>query len=147
MKFKLIAVLAALTGLLTGCVATPEPTETAAPTEPTTSETAAPVTSTLNIYCFQAGKADAFLFWNEDGTLLIDKGESGFGKTVLEKLTELEIEHPDYLLITHFDKDHLGGAKNLKSRLEPYCKATAQRKARRLTKGMSPPWRTAASSR
>ena len=123
MKFKLLAVLAALTGLLTGCVTTPEPTETAAPTEPmtsetagpVTSETAAPVTSTLNIYCFQAGKADAFLFWNEAGAVLIDAGVSGYGKTSLAKLGELEIDRLEYLILTHFDKDHVGGAKKLLS--------------------------------
>ncbi|MBO4212371.1 MAG: MBL fold metallo-hydrolase [Oscillospiraceae bacterium] len=140
-KLRAIPVILMLCILFVGCGGKTPPSSTAP------AESPLPAASTLNVWCFQAGKAGAFLFWNEDGTLLIDKGESGFGKTVLEKLTELEIEHPDYLLITHFDKDHLGGAKNLKSRLEPYCKATAQRKARRLTKGMSPPWRTAASSR
>lgn len=116
MKIKLLAILAALTGLLAGCVATPESTETTT-SAPATSETAAPVTSTLNIYCFQAGKADAFLFWNEDGAVLIDAGVSGFGKTILAKLDELGIDRLEYLILTHFDKDHVGGAKKLVSDL------------------------------
>ena len=116
MKFKLFAVLAALMGLLSGCVGTPEPAKTtAAPTEPTTLETAAPVTSTLNLYCFQAGKADAFLLWNEAGAVLIDAGVSGCGKTILAKLEELGIGRLDHLILTHFDKDHVGGAKKLLS--------------------------------
>ena len=118
MKFKLLAVLVALTALLTGCVTPPEPTASAVPASsesasPASSETAAPVTSTLNIYCFQAGKADAFLFWNEAGAVLIDTGESGFGKTVLAKIDELGVKKLDYLILTHFDKDHVGGAKKL----------------------------------
>lgn len=118
MKFKLLAVLAALTALLTGCVTPPEPTASAVSASsesasPASSETAAPVTSTLNIYCFQAGKADAFLLWNDSGAVLIDAGESGFGKTVVEKLGELGIQRLDYLIITHFDKDHVGGAKKI----------------------------------
>lgn len=112
MKFKLLAVLAALTGLLAGCVTTPEPTETAS-AGPVTSETAASVTSTLNIYCFQAGKADAFLFWNEAGAVLVDTGVSGYGKTILAKLDDLGIDRLDWLILTHFDKDHVGGAKKL----------------------------------
>ena len=117
MKFKLLAVLAALAGLLAGCVTTPEATDSAASTAAATSETAAPVTSTLNIYCFQAGKADAFLFWNEAGAALIDAGVSGYGKTILAKLGELGIDRLDYLILTHFDKDHVGGAKKLVSDL------------------------------
>ncbi len=80
-----------------------------------TAKTPGSETSTLNVWCFQAGKADAFLFWNETGAVLIDTGESGFGKTILEKLAELDIKRLDYLLITHFDKDHVGGAKKLLS--------------------------------
>ena len=112
MNGKILALLAVVAGLLAGCVTTTEPTSTAAPA---TSETAAPVTSTLNIYCFQAGKADAFLFWNEAGAVLIDAGVSGYGKTILAKLSELGIDRLDWLILTHFDKDHVGGAKKLLS--------------------------------
>ncbi len=103
MKRRLIAILAAL-GLLAGCAASPA-------AEPTAE--AAPITDSLQIYCFQAGKADAFLFWNEAGAVLLDTGESGFGKTILAKLEELGIQKLDRLIITHFDKDHVGGAKKL----------------------------------
>ena len=110
MKKRFFLLLAALTALLTGCVTPLQPTETSAPTE-----TAAPVTSTLNVWCFQAGKADAFLLWNEAGAVLIDTGESGFGKTILAKLEELGIQRLEYLILTHFDKDHVGGAKKVLS--------------------------------
>lgn len=105
MKKKLIALLAAL-GMLTGCGG--EALSTTA-----TAQSLPPVTDTLNVYCFQAGKADAFLFWNDAGAILLDSGEQGFGKTILAKLEELGIQQLDYLIITHFDKDHVGGAKKI----------------------------------
>lgn len=105
---KLISILlcfALATACLAGC-ANPK-TDTG-----TQSDVPEP-SSALNVWCFQAGKADAFLFWNEAGAILIDTGESGFGKVILEKLSELGIQRLDALILTHFDKDHVGGAKKL----------------------------------
>lgn len=110
-RFFICAVLL-LTAFLAGCTGTvtqSDPvTETAVPPE-----TVPAVCSTLKVYCFRAGKADAFLLWNDAGAVLIDCGESGYGKTILEKLSELGIGKLDYLIITHFDKDHVGGAKKI----------------------------------
>ena len=105
MKLRLFLVLAVLAGLLTGCMEKRTPSTTGAGETDTTVQ---PAASTLNLWCFQAGKADAFLLWNESGTVLIDTGESGFGKEILKKLQELGIQRLDYLIITHFDKDHVG---------------------------------------
>lgn len=109
MKIRLFAVLATLALLLVGCGSDAEPTGTA-PTQ-----TAPPATIPLNVFCFQAGKADTFLFWNDAGAVLLDTGVSGYGKTILAKLNELGIERLDYLIISHFDKDHVGGAKKILS--------------------------------
>lgn len=68
------------------------------------------VAGTLEVYGFQAGKADAFLIMTAGGVVLIDAGEKGFGKEILEYLEERGISAIDYLIITHFDKDHVGGA-------------------------------------
>ena len=64
----------------------------------------------LEIYAFQAGKADAFLLMTENGTVLIDAGEKGFGNEILAFLNEKGIEKIDVMIITHFDQDHVGGA-------------------------------------
>lgn len=66
--------------------------------------------SEMEVYFFQAGKADATLLTTENYTVLIDCGLKGFGSTILEHLKEKNIDHIDYLIITHFDKDHVGGA-------------------------------------
>ena len=112
--FLLLAVLSAL---LVGCVVG---SETASGTsanriEPSSvsKATVPPASSILNVWCFQAGKADAFLFWNEAGAILVDTGESGFGKVILSKLEALGISRLNALIVTHFDKDHVGGAKKL----------------------------------
>lgn len=105
-----------------------------------------PVTE-LKVYCFQAGKADAFLLYTENSAVLIDTGESGFGKTITKKCGELGIEALDYLIITHFDKDHVGGAKkvledikvknvlqsNYPKNSSEYSKYSAQLEAKSLT--------------
>ena len=70
----------------------------------------------LTVHCFSAGKADAFLLYTENSAVLIDCGEKGFGKEIVGYCEENGIEKLDALIITHFDKDHVGGAaKVLKS--------------------------------
>ncbi len=100
-RLRLAAVLSALM-LLSGC------SETEAP-----AQTEAAEGSDLTVYCFFAGKADAFLLYTEDSAVLIDTGESGFGKTILAYMEAHGIEKLDCLIITHFDKDHVGGAKKI----------------------------------
>ena len=67
----------------------------------------------LEVYCFSAGKADAFLLSTRQSAVLIDCGEKGFGKEILSYLEETGIDTLDYLIVTHFDKDHVGGAAKI----------------------------------
>ncbi len=67
----------------------------------------------LEVVCFQAGKADAFLLLTPDSAVLIDCGEKGFGRTVLAELELRGIEKLDCMVITHFDQDHVGGAARI----------------------------------
>lgn len=63
----------------------------------------------LRGYFFQAGKADAILLTTENGAVLIDTGEKGFGKEIVAYCAEQGIDKLDWLILTHFDKDHVGG--------------------------------------
>ena len=56
------------------------------------------------------GKGDAILVETREHTLLIDTGYDKTYGLIRDYLTEQEIEKLDYLVITHFDKDHVGGA-------------------------------------
>ncbi len=62
------------------------------------------------LHCFSLGKADSFAIVTGEGTVLIDCGESGQGDIILEWLKQQGIDRIDTLIITHFDKDHVGGA-------------------------------------
>ncbi len=67
----------------------------------------------LTVSAFSAGAADAFLITTENSAVLIDCAEKSFGKELVSCLTERGITRLDYLIITHFDKDHVGGAEKV----------------------------------
>lgn len=60
-----------------------------------------------------AGKADAIVLHSDTGTVVMDCGEKGDGKKVVAYLEEKGITAVDYLIITHYDKDHVGGASKV----------------------------------
>lgn len=62
------------------------------------------------VFSFDAGKADAHLIYTKDNAILIDCGEKGFGKEIVAFMQKNGIKSLDYMIITHFDKDHVGGA-------------------------------------
>jgi beta-lactamase superfamily II metal-dependent hydrolase len=64
----------------------------------------------LELHAFAAGKADALLLTTANSAVLVDCGEKGFGKTIAAYLAAQGIEALDALILTHFDKDHVGGA-------------------------------------
>ncbi|MBR4544890.1 MAG: MBL fold metallo-hydrolase [Oscillibacter sp.] len=125
-------VLTAILLLLTGCgaasgdsavttsgadsaAATTSGTDSAAGTVSGTATDSSTATSgaDLEIICFQAGKADAFLLLTPESAVLIDCGEKGFGRTILAELEARGIGQLDMMVITHFDKDHVGGAARI----------------------------------
>lgn len=71
----------------------------------------------LSVYFFSAGKADAILLRTENASVLIDCGERGFGQTILDELEAQGISRLDYLIVTHFDQDHVGGAARIINKL------------------------------
>ena len=64
----------------------------------------------LELYAFSVGKADALLLKTPDAAIMIDTGENGDGDELLERMESLGITKLDLLILTHFDKDHIGGA-------------------------------------
>jgi len=56
------------------------------------------------------GRADSILITLPNYTVLIDTGEDIHGEIILAHLHEHNITTINYLIITHFDRDHVGGA-------------------------------------
>ena len=91
-KLTLTAVLLVLALFLTaGCSSQPQP-------------------SPLSVTLMRVGKADAIALLSGSHALLIDTGEEEDGEEILEFLRSHQIQSVDAMIITHFDKDHVGGA-------------------------------------
>ena len=67
----------------------------------------------LTITALSVGKADALILKTDEWAAMIDTGEKMDGSYIREKLDAAGIDHLDLLLITHFDKDHVGSAAEL----------------------------------
>lgn len=65
---------------------------------------------TLTAVFYDVGKADAILLYTEDAAVLVDAGVNKSGEDIVADLHARGIERLDALIITHFDKDHVGGA-------------------------------------
>lgn len=59
---------------------------------------------------FDVGKGDAILIETSGHQVMIDAGYDDTPDIILDYLKEKKIDSIDYLVITHFDKDHVGGA-------------------------------------
>ena len=65
--------------------------------------------SGMDIYTFSIGKADCSLLSFDGKNVLIDTGEEDDGDKIVEALKTLQVEKLDVVILTHFDKDHIGG--------------------------------------
>ena len=72
----------------------------------------------LKITILKVGKADAIVVQAGNETLVIDAGEDEDGEEVAKFLTDQGVHTVNTLIITHFDKDHVGGADTLVESLE-----------------------------
>lgn len=72
----------------------------------------------FRITAFSVGKADALLLQEGDTAVLVDTGEEDDGEFLLDELKKRGISRLDLLLISHFDKDHVGSAALLMQNLE-----------------------------
>ncbi|NLT08302.1 MAG: MBL fold metallo-hydrolase [Ruminococcus sp.] len=67
----------------------------------------------MNVTFFDVGKADSILISTENSNVIIDCGEKGDGKEIVQFLEEKGVSTVDYLIVTHYDKDHVGGASKV----------------------------------
>ena len=68
----------------------------------------------LHVVFYDVGKADAALITTPGGAhILIDTGTNKAGKQLAERFEQEGIERIDLMIITHFDKDHVGGADKI----------------------------------
>lgn len=72
-----------------------------------------PESNELVATVFQAGKADAILLQQGDAAILIDAGLEENAADLLSSIRALGTRSLDALIITHFDKDHVGGADTI----------------------------------
>ena len=95
LRKSVIMIMTALTLTLCGCGAL---------------RTAPEVTGELDFTVLKAGQADAIIMQTENHCVIIDCGEKDDGDEVVRYLADNGIENVDCMFITHFDKDHVGGA-------------------------------------
>lgn len=98
MKTKIICIAAAIVCLLCGCQKKEDSVFDIHE-----------VTGNFDFTVLKAGQADAIVLKTENHNIIIDCGEKDDGDKIAEYLAENGISHIDYLFITHFDKDHVGG--------------------------------------
>jgi len=93
MKRMVLVILAAAMALLTaGCAASTQ----------------------LRVDFYDVGKADAMLITTPQGQrILIDAATNDEGKKLVKRFEKEGIDAIDLMIITHFDKDHVGGADKI----------------------------------
>ncbi len=76
----------------------------------TGSDTSAEVTEELTVHFIDVGQGDCTLITQGEHAMLIDAGDNSQGENVVSYLDYLDIDTLDYLVLTHPDADHIGGA-------------------------------------
>lgn len=64
----------------------------------------------ISVTFFDIKKADCILIELQEKAVMIDTGLNKNGEEICKKLEEKGIEELEYLILTHPDKDHIGGA-------------------------------------
>lgn len=72
----------------------------------------------FKVYFFNAGKADSVLLSKNDKYILIDTGEESLSDDILKYFQSNNITRLEYLIITHFDRDHVGSASSIIDNIE-----------------------------
>lgn len=99
----------------------------------TAASTAEPL-PTIRVYTLNVGKADCILIRTPKHLVVIDAGETDTEDQVLDCIKGTGTKTIDYLILTHFDNDHIGGADkilkkmNVKQVLEPDYERDSKKK-------------------
>lgn len=72
-----------------------------------------PEQPSLELTVFSCGKADCMLLQFDGHNVLIDTGENGDGEDIVKELVARNVKKLDLMLLTHHDKDHIGGADTI----------------------------------
>ena len=67
------------------------------------------VSGAFDLTVLKAGQADAIFMQTQNHNIILDCGEKDDGDELVELLQEKGVSNVDYIFITHFDKDHVGG--------------------------------------
>ena len=67
----------------------------------------------LRVDFLHTGESDAILLRADETVILVDTGESDDYGTISGRLAEYGITEIDYLILTHFDNDHIGSAAQI----------------------------------
>ncbi len=103
---RLTAVVLAIAMLLCAC----EEKKDTVPEEPVTG---------LNVYFMEIREdSDAILITSPDANVMIDTGLLSDAPRLIDSLAAKNIKHLDLLVLTHPDKDHIGGAQAVLNHLE-----------------------------
>lgn len=68
------------------------------------------IDSEFSVHFINVGQGDCTLIKTPDGNMLIDAGENGYEKTVLDYLEAQGVDSLKYFVATHPHSDHIGGA-------------------------------------
>lgn len=69
--------------------------------------------STMKVHFIDVGQADCLYAEQGGHTLLVDGGNIEDGPLVAKYLTELGVDHLDYVIVTHAHEDHCGGIDSI----------------------------------
>lgn len=67
------------------------------------------VSGNFDFTVLKSGQADAIFMQTQNHSIVLDCGEKDDGDELVALLKEKSITNVDYIFITHFDKDHVGG--------------------------------------
>jgi competence protein ComEC len=72
----------------------------------------------MEVHFIDVGQGDSTLIIVGDKAMLIDTGDDTKGVLIQDYLNKRRIERIDYLILTHPDSDHIGGAPTIITQLE-----------------------------